>query len=338
MAPIPETMRAVVAQGGGGPEVLQVVERPVPRPGNGEILVKVAAAGVNRPDVLQRQATIRRRPARRTSSGSKSPARSSPLGASERRAFRRATRSGSRRRAAAMPNTPWSHETQRAAGSGTAVRWSRPAPSRRPSSRSGPTSSSAARLKPGETLLVHGGTSGIGTTAIQLAKAFGATRHRDRGRGRRNARPAASSGADLAINYRDAGFRRRPCKDGDRRQGRRRHPRHGRRRPTSRATTRPRRGWPHRADRLPRGPQGRGRLPPAHGQAADPHGLDPARRARSRRRRRSPGRSRRRSVPLLARGPLPAADRFDASRSPRSAKAHAPMEGGEHIGKIVLTV
>ena len=55
MPPPPNTMRAVIARGSGGPEVLQVVERPVPQPGPGEILVKVAAAGVNRPDVMQRK-------------------------------------------------------------------------------------------------------------------------------------------------------------------------------------------------------------------------------------------------------------------------------------------
>src|SRR4029453_4233865 len=51
----PDAMRAVVARGSGGAEVLQVIERPVPQPGPGEILVEVAAAGVNRPDVLQRK-------------------------------------------------------------------------------------------------------------------------------------------------------------------------------------------------------------------------------------------------------------------------------------------
>jgi NADPH2:quinone reductase len=54
MAQVPDTMRAVVAPKGGGPEVLTLVDRPVPKPGEGEILVRVAAAGVNRPDVLQR--------------------------------------------------------------------------------------------------------------------------------------------------------------------------------------------------------------------------------------------------------------------------------------------
>ena len=52
---IPASMRAVIADPPGGPEALTLVDRPVPTPGAGQILVKVAAAGVNRPDVLQRQ-------------------------------------------------------------------------------------------------------------------------------------------------------------------------------------------------------------------------------------------------------------------------------------------
>ena len=51
----PATMRAVAIQEPGGPEVLAIEERPVPRLGAGEILVAVAAAGVNRPDVMQRK-------------------------------------------------------------------------------------------------------------------------------------------------------------------------------------------------------------------------------------------------------------------------------------------
>lgn len=51
---IPDKMQAIEIAGAGGPEVLKLVERPVPRPGPDEVLVKVAAAGVNRPDVLQR--------------------------------------------------------------------------------------------------------------------------------------------------------------------------------------------------------------------------------------------------------------------------------------------
>ena len=51
---VPSTMRAIVAPEPGGPEALQIVERPVPRPKSGEVLIRVAAAGVNRPDIMQR--------------------------------------------------------------------------------------------------------------------------------------------------------------------------------------------------------------------------------------------------------------------------------------------
>src|SRR5215213_9255533 len=51
---VPATMRAVVAPEPGGPDALQVVARPVPRPGPDEVLIRVAAAGVNRPDIVQR--------------------------------------------------------------------------------------------------------------------------------------------------------------------------------------------------------------------------------------------------------------------------------------------
>jgi NADPH:quinone reductase len=52
---IPETMQAIDPEAHGGPEVLRLVERPVPQPQSGEVLIRVAAAGVNRPDVLQRK-------------------------------------------------------------------------------------------------------------------------------------------------------------------------------------------------------------------------------------------------------------------------------------------
>src|ERR1700683_1455189 len=55
MTELPPTMRAVVAPKPGGPEALTLVDRPRPEPREGEILVRVAAAGVNRPDILQRQ-------------------------------------------------------------------------------------------------------------------------------------------------------------------------------------------------------------------------------------------------------------------------------------------
>ncbi|MFF7710786.1 zinc-binding dehydrogenase [Pseudomonas sp. NPDC007930] len=54
MSPFPETMSAVIARAPGGPEVLHCVQRPLPRPQAGEVLIRVAAAGVNRPDLMQR--------------------------------------------------------------------------------------------------------------------------------------------------------------------------------------------------------------------------------------------------------------------------------------------
>ena len=104
-------------------------------------------------------------------------------------------------------------------------------------------------LKAGETLLVHGGSSGIGTTAIQLAKAFGARVITTAG-SEEKCDACRKLGADVAINYKTRGFRRRD-QGGDRRPRRRRHPRHGRRR-LCRAQLRGGRGRrPHRPDRLP---------------------------------------------------------------------------------------
>ncbi|OYY12416.1 MAG: NAD(P)H-quinone oxidoreductase, partial [Rhizobiales bacterium 35-68-8] len=55
MAELPATMTAITVPTPGGPEALVPAERPVPQPGRGEVLVKVAAAGINRPDVMQRR-------------------------------------------------------------------------------------------------------------------------------------------------------------------------------------------------------------------------------------------------------------------------------------------
>ena len=73
---IPTTMTAIEISEPGGPEVLVPGQRPVPAPGAGEVLIKVEAAGVNRPDVMQRQGMYPPPPARRTYRGWKSRARS----------------------------------------------------------------------------------------------------------------------------------------------------------------------------------------------------------------------------------------------------------------------
>ena len=152
-------------------------------------------------------------------------------------------------------------------------------------------------LKKGETLLVHGGSSGIGTTAIQLASAFGAYVITTAG-SEEKCDACLKLGADRAINYREEDFVA-AVKEATERQGRQRHPRHGRRR-LCRAQLRGRgdRG-PHRPDRRAGRRGGQRRFLEAHGQAADPYRLDAAAAHRSSSRRRSPPRWKRKVWPLL---------------------------------------
>ena len=200
---IPDSMRAVVAEGGGGPEVLKVVTRPVPQPGAGEILVKVAAAGINRPDVLQRQ-------------GGYPP----PPGAPDTLGLEIAgevvaTGPGASRHAAGTlvmglvagggyADYATVHETH-----------ALPVPANLPAPEAGGIPETyftvwtnvfeRGRLLPSETLLVHGGTSGIGTTAIQLAKAFGSTVIATAGSPVK-CEACVKLGADHAIDYRQEDF------------------------------------------------------------------------------------------------------------------------------------
>jgi NADPH2:quinone reductase len=203
MEPIPGTMRAVVADGSGGPEVLKLVERPVPQPQDGEILVRVRAAGVNRPDVLQRQGGYPPPPGAPDILGleiagevvgSDPNANRFPMGA---RVMALVAGGGyadyavvhetnalpvpdglSLEEAGAVPETyftVWTNVFDRGA------------------------------LKVGETLLVHGGTSGIGTTAIQLAKAFGATVIATAGTPEK-CEACRRLGADVAVDYKTEDF------------------------------------------------------------------------------------------------------------------------------------
>ena len=165
-------MTAIAIRAPGGPEVLVPEERPVPQPGPGEILVKVAAAGVNRPDVLQRMG---RYPV---------PPGASPLPGLEIAGEVVATGSSARMwkpgdKVCALTNgggyaeycvadqsqclpIPKGVDLIDAAGLPETffTVWS--------------NVFIGAGLKAGETFLVHGGAGGIGTTAIQLGKAFGA--------------------------------------------------------------------------------------------------------------------------------------------------------------------
>lgn len=203
MTSLPATMTAIGIKAPGGPDVLVPQERPVPAPGPGEILVKVAAAGVNRPDVVQRQGhyppppgapdipgleiagevVARGADATRWSIGDSVAALVIGGGyaqycvAHESHAFA-VPKGYAMADAAAMPETfltVWHNVFERGA------------------------------LARGETLLVHGGSSGIGTTAIQLGKAFGARVVVTAGSADK-CKACLQIGADAAINYKEQDF------------------------------------------------------------------------------------------------------------------------------------
>jgi NADPH2:quinone reductase len=203
MPALPSEMTVIAIRSPGGPEVLVAEQRPVPSPGEGEILVKVAAAGVNRPDVMQRKGLY------------PPPAGATDIPGLEIAGEVVAVGPGARRwkqgdqvmalvvgggyaeyclayadhalavpagismvEAAAIPETyftVWHNVFQRGA------------------------------LKSGETLLVHGGSSGIGTAAIQLARAIGARVFATAGSAEKCA-ACRELGADLAIDYKTEDF------------------------------------------------------------------------------------------------------------------------------------
>lgn len=201
--PLPKTMRAVEITSPGGPEVLQLATRPVPQPGRDEVLVRVRAAGINRPDVIQRL-------------GHYPP----PPGASDIPGLEIAGEVV----ACGEAVTRWrigDRVCALVAGGGYAdyctVHETNALPV--PDGLSDPEAAAVpetfftvwsnvferGRLLVGETLLVHGGTSGIGTTAIQLAKAFGARVIATAGSDEKCA-ACRDLGADVAVNYRTQDF------------------------------------------------------------------------------------------------------------------------------------
>ncbi len=200
---LPDEMTAIEIAEPGGPEVLKPARRPVPEPGDGEVLIRVAAAGVNRPDVMQRK-------------GQYPP----PKGASDIPGLEVAGEI-----VALGGNAGHWRIGDRVcalvAGGGYAEFCTAPAPQCLPVPTSLGDVEAAAipetfftvwdnvftrgGLKGGETLLVHGGSSGIGTTAIQLAKARGATVYVTAGSAEKCA-ACEALGAARAINYRDEDF------------------------------------------------------------------------------------------------------------------------------------
>src|SRR5918993_913126 len=203
MGQIPDMMRAVVAEGSGGPEVLKVVQRPVPQAGDGEILVRVKAAGVNRPDVIQRQGGYPPPPGAPDILGLEIAGEVVATGPSAGRF------SIGDPVMALVPGGGYAEYA--VVHEGNAL----PIPPGLSTEEAGSIPETyftvwtnvfdRGRLQAGETFLVHGGTSGIGTTAIQLAKAFGARVIATAGSaGKCDA--CRKLGADLAVNYREADF------------------------------------------------------------------------------------------------------------------------------------
>ena len=195
---LPKSMTAIAITGKGGPEVLQVREMPIPQPGQSEILIAVKAAGVNRPDIMQRMGLYPAPKGHSELPGLEVSGTVAAVGAgctrfkigdpvmalvngggyapyclADERSAMAKPAGLSFEEAAAIPETfftVWHNVFERGA------------------------------LKAGEKFLIHGGSSGIGVTAVQLAKAFGATVFATAGSAEKCA-ACVKLGADRAIDY-----------------------------------------------------------------------------------------------------------------------------------------
>lgn len=197
------TMRAVEITQAGGPEVLQLAQRPVPQPAHGQVVIKVAYAGVNRPDALQRAGLYN--PPKGASdlpgleaAGTISAVGTGVSGLSVGDAVCALLPGGGYAEYVATPAAhclpvPDGMEVREAACLPETffTVWSNVF------TRGG--------LKAGERFLVHGGSSGIGTTAIQLAQHFGARVFATAGSDAKCA-ACVALGTERAINYKDADF------------------------------------------------------------------------------------------------------------------------------------
>ena len=199
-------MQAVEIREPGAPEVLRLAERPQPQAGAGEVLLRVTASGVNRPDVMQRKGLY--------------PA---PPGASDLPGLEVAGEviSGDTAAMAQAGLKPGDAVCALVAGGGYAQYCVAPVAQCLPVPRGlSPVQAASlpetfftvwsnvfdrGALQPGETLLVQGGTSGIGVTAIQMAKALGARVIATAGSADKCA-ACLKLGADHAINYREQDF------------------------------------------------------------------------------------------------------------------------------------
>jgi NADPH2:quinone reductase len=196
-------MTAIAITTPGGPEVLKPARLQRPEPGPGEILVKVAAAGVNRPDVLQRQGGYPPPPGAPATPGLEIAGEVVAAGPGVKR-----YRAGDKV-CALVPGGGYAEYCVAAEDNALPV----PAGLNMVEAAGLPETFftvwtnvfDRAGLKSGETFLVHGGSSGIGTTAIMLAKAFGATVIATAGSAEKCA-ACVTLGATLAVDYRKDDF------------------------------------------------------------------------------------------------------------------------------------
>jgi NADPH2:quinone reductase len=196
-------MRQIYFDGAGGPEVIRVGQAEIPSPGPGQVLIEVAAAGVGRPDCVQRAGRYAPRPGQSDIPGLEVAGRVIELGAGAT-----ALRAGD--------------EVCAIVGSGGYAEYAvveaqlcLPVPKALSIVEAAGVPQNfftvydnvftRGRLKAGETLLVHGGSSGVGTTAIQLAKQFGATVIVTAGSSDKCAF-CKTLGADFAINHKTHDF------------------------------------------------------------------------------------------------------------------------------------
>ena len=202
MTALPTRMTAIGIKAPGGPEALVPEQRAVSAPGAGEILIKVAAAGVNRPDVMQRQGLYPPPPGAPDIPGLEIAGEIVALGPNVNRGKTgdcvMALVSGG-----GYAEYCLAHESHALPLSGLSMVEAAAIPEtfftvwHNMVERGG--------LKSGETFLVHGGTSGIGTTAIQLAKALGARVITTAGTPEK-CEACRKLGADVAVNYKTEDF------------------------------------------------------------------------------------------------------------------------------------
>lgn len=200
-----KVMKAIVATGAGGPEVLSVTEAPAPVPGPGEVLIDVVAAGINRADVQQRRGFYPPPPGASQILGLEVSGRIAGFGTNVTRPF-----SVGEKVVALLTGGGYASQVAVPAGQvlqlpeGIDVISAAALPEVAATVHS--NLFMTAQLQPGETVLIHGGAGGIGAMAIQLAKAAGARVVATAGSDEKVAMLTGYLGADLAINYRTEDF------------------------------------------------------------------------------------------------------------------------------------